>query len=138
MQYVYGKILKCRKQNFCPFPKIMKNYLFTDQKWNMNFFNILVIFILLSLLRSFVHYIRKWRKMPFPTFQDLSIDILHLKIRQVSRILKKMHFVAGKVRFLFFTIAVGKIWSKVIKCMCNSIFNDNLTFKTHIFQRYSL
>ena len=30
MQYVYGKVLKCRKQNFCPFPK----------KWKMTFFYI--------------------------------------------------------------------------------------------------
>ena len=138
MQYVYGKVLKCRKQNFCPFPKIMKNYLFTDQKWNMNFFNILVIFILLSLLRSFVLYIRKWRKMPFPTFQDLSIDILHLKIRQVSRILKKMHLSLEKCIFSFLQLRLEKFDLKWSNVCVNSIFNDNLTFKTNIFQRYSL
>ena len=37
MQYVYGKVLKCRKQNFCQFPKIIKNDLFTDQKRNKFF-----------------------------------------------------------------------------------------------------
>ena len=82
------------------------------------------------------HYFWKWRKILFSTFQDLSIDILHVKIKPFLRILKKM---VKKVRFCsFLTHAVGKIWSKLIKCMCNSIFNHNLTLKTHIFQRYSL
>ena len=85
------------------------------------------------------HYFRKQTKMPFPTFQDLSIDILHVKIRLFLWILKKCILLLKKVRFTsFFTLAVGKIWSKLIKCMCNNIFYHNLTFKIHRFQRYSL
>ena len=85
------------------------------------------------------HYFWKWTKMPFPTFQDLFIDILHVKIRPFLRILKKSILLLKKVRFpSFLTLAVGKIWSKLIKCMCNSIFYHNLTFKIHRFQRYSL
>ena len=73
------------------------------------------------------------------TFQDLFIDILHVKIRPFLRILKKCILLLKKVRFpSFFTLAVGKIWFKLIKCMCNSIFYHNLTFKIHRFQRYSL
>ena len=80
------------------------------------------------------HYFWKWRKILFSTFQDLSIDILHVKIKPFLRILKKM---VKKVRFCsFLTHAVGKIWSKLIKCMCNNIFYHVLTFKIHRFQRY--
>ena len=84
------------------------------------------------------HYFRKRTKMLFPTFQGLSIDILHAKITPFLRILK-MYLVAEKVRFpSFFSLTVGKIWSKLIKCMCNNIFYRDLTFKIHRFQRYSV
>ena len=139
MQYVYGKVLKCRKQNFCPFPKIIKNDLFTDQKRNMIFWTFLSFSYFCLHIEVNFHYFRKQTKMPFPTFQDLSIDILHVKIRLFLRILKKCILLLKKVRFpSFFTLAVGKIWFKLIKCMCNIIFYHNLTFKIHRFQRYSL
>ena len=53
------------------------------------------------------NYFWKWTKILFSTFQDLSIDILHVKIGQFLRILKKM---VKKVRFCsFLTLAVEKI-----------------------------
>ena len=86
MQYVYGKVLECRKQNFCPFPKIMKNDLFTDQKQNMIFLTF-CHFHTFAFIEVIFHYFLKWTKMLFPTFQDLFIDILHVKIRPFLRIL---------------------------------------------------
>ena len=138
MQYVFGKALKCRKRTFCPFSKIMKNDLFTGQKLNMLFWHFCHFHTFASIEVNF-HYFRKQTKMPFPTFQDLSIDILHVKIRLFLRILKKCILLLKKVRFpSFFTLAVGKIWFKLIICMCNIIFYHNLTFKIQRFQRYSL
>ena len=69
------------------------------------------------------HYFRKQTKMPFPTFQDLSIDILHVKIRLFLRILKKCILLLKKVRFPFFTLAVGKIWFIIF--LCNFMVNDS-------------
>ena len=138
MQYVYGKVLKCRKQNFCPFPKIMKNGLFTDQKRNLIFL-IFLSFLYFGSIEVNFYQFWKWTKMPFPAFQDLSIDILYVKIRPFLQFLKKCILLLKKVCFLsFLTLAVGKFWSKLIKCMCNSIFYHNLTFKIHRLQRYSL
>ena len=138
MQYVYGKVLVCKKQNFSPFPKIMKNDLL-ETKNRIWFFWHFCHFHTFASPEVIFHYFLKWTKMLFPTFQDLSIDILHVKIRPFSRILKKCFLLLKKVLFpSFFTLAVGKIWSKLIKCMCNSIFYHNLTFKIHRFQRYSL
>ena len=115
MQYVYGKVLKCKKRNSCLFPKIMKNDLFTDQKRNM-------IFCHGHTFASFdvnFHCFQKWTKMPFPTFQDLSIDIfLHVKVRPFLRIMKKCLLSLKKVRFSsFFILVVRKILSKLIKCI---------------------
>ena len=48
--------------------------------------------------------------MPFPTFQDLFIDILQVKIGPFFTDFEKMHFVAEKSAFpSFLTLAVGKI-----------------------------
>ena len=118
--------------------KMITNYLFTDKKQNMIFWHFCHFCTFVSIEVIF-KYFWKWTKMPFPTFQDLFIDILHVKIRPFLRILKKCILLLKKVRFpSFLTLAVGKIWSKLIKCMCNSIFYHNLTFKIHRFQRYSL
>ena len=110
MQYVFGKVLKCRKRNFCPFSKIMKNDLFTDQKLNMLFWHFCHFHTFASIELNF-HYFRKRTKMLFPTFQDLSIDILHVKIRPFLRILKKCSLLLKKVRFpSFFTLVIEIIW----------------------------
>ena len=116
-----------------------------QKKWKMTFLqtkNWICFFWHLCHFHTFAsievnfHYFQKRTKMPFSTFQDLSIDILHVKIRPFLRILKKCILLLKKVRFpSFFTLAVGKIWSKLIKCMCNSIFYHNLTFKIHWFKK---
>ena len=106
MQYVYGKVLKCRKQHFCPFSKIMKIELNRGKSMKMtktskNHIQFLVC------KKVIFNYFWKWTKILFSTFQDLSIDILHVKIGQFLRILKKM---VKKVRFCsFLTLAVEKI-----------------------------
>ena len=129
------KGLEMKEMAFCPFSKIMKNDLNRDKSIKMTKMSKNHILFLVSKKVIF-HYFWKWRKILFSTFQDLSIDILHVKIKPFLRILKKM---VKKVRFCsFLTHAVGKIWSKLIKCMCNNIFYHVLTFKIHRFQRYSL
>ena len=138
MQYVYGKVLECRKQNFSPFAKITKNDLFTDQKQNMIFLTFL----------SFSYFCLSWGQfLLFLKMDKKAISYIsrpfhrHITCKNWTIIvdLEKMHIVAEKVLFpSFFTHAVGEIWSKLIKCMCNSIFYHNLTFKIHRFQRYSL
>ena len=48
--------------------------------------------------------------MPFSTFQDLSIDILHVKIRPFLRILKKCILLLKKVRFPSFFLYIRVLW----------------------------
>ena len=105
MQYVYGKVLKCRKRHFCPFLKIIKIDLNRSKSMQMTKISKNQIPFLVCK-KAIFHYFWKWTKILFSTFQDLSIDILHVKIRPFLQILKKM---AKKVRFCsFLTLAVGK------------------------------
>ena len=138
MWYVYRKVLTCRKQNFCPFSTLMKIDLNRGKSMKMTKMSKKHIQFL-ACKKVIFNYFWKWTKGPFSTFQGLSKDILHVKIGQLLRIFQKCILRLKKVRFpSFFTLAVGKIWFKLIKCMCNIIFYHNLTFKIHRFQRYSL
>ena len=138
MWYVYRKVLTCRKRHFCPFLKILKFELDRAKSIQRLKMSKKAKSVFGSIKLNF-QYFQKWTKMLFSKCQDLFIDISHVKNGPFLRIFQKCILELKKVRFpSFFTLAVGKIWFKLIKCMCNIIFYHNLTFKIHRFQRYSL
>ena len=92
---------------FCPFLKIMKNDLRRGKSMKLTKMSKKNHILFLVCKKVIFHYFWKWKKILISTFQDLSMDILHVKIGQFLRILKKM---VKKVRFWsFLTLAVEKI-----------------------------
>ena len=91
IQYVYGKVLSISKNNI--------KWPFYRPKTEYDFFWHLCHFHTFASIEVNFHYFQKRTKMPFSTFQDLSIDILHVKIRPFLRILKKCILLLKKCVF---------------------------------------
>ena len=66
------------------FPKIIKNDIFTEKKHNITF----LLFSYVCLYWDPFSLVLTMDKMPFPTFQDLSVVILYVKTRQFLQIWK--------------------------------------------------
>ena len=80
------------------------------------------------------HYFWKWTKILLSTFQDLSIDILHVKIRPFLQILKKKLWkkCVFALFWPFFSKSLKMVWSFHAICLWKGLemyfFAERSTF----------
>ena len=101
MWYVFWKVFSWRKQHNNHFCKILKIGLFRDQKPFLLFFNFF-LFLKFCTVKVNFQYFSYLIKILNPTYQDLSIDILQVKIWRFLRVWpRNVYYSSKKVCFSF-------------------------------------
>ena len=95
MWYVFWKVFSWRKQHNNHFCKILKIGLFRDQKPFLHFCNFF-LFLKFCTVKANFQYFSYLIKILNPTYQDLSIDILQVKIWRFLRVWPRNSYNSSK------------------------------------------
>ena len=95
MWYVFWKVFSWRKQHNNHFCKILKIGLFRDQKPFLLFLQFFLILKFCTVKANF-QYFSYLIKILNPTYQDLSIDILQVKIWRFLRVWPRNSYNSSK------------------------------------------
>ena len=93
MWYVFWKVFSLRKQHNNHFCKILKIGLFRD---HFCFFCNFFLFLQFCTVKTNFQYFSYFIKILNPTYQDLSIDILQVKIWRFLRVWPRISYSSSK------------------------------------------